>query len=112
MLIDRRMYEAVPAELVGGHMHFVYGKHSGLSVVEAALKKNAAKLAKAGVTVDAGLSKRVLEEVKRVREERASTGRTQDIINQYYAGINSLGLTEDDVITIAEGLGRPLGAKA
>jgi isopropylmalate/homocitrate/citramalate synthase len=112
MLIDRRMYEAVPAELVGGHMHFVYGKHSGLSVVEAALKKNAAKLAKAGVTVDAALSKRVLEEVKRVREERASTGRTQDTVNQYYAGINSLGLTEDDVITIAEGLGRPLSAKA
>lgn len=111
MLIDRRMYEAVPAELVGGHMHFIYGKHSGLSVVEAALKKNEAKLAKAGVTVDAGLSKRVLEEVKRVREERALTGRTHDIINQYYAGINGLGLTEDDVLEIAEGLGRPLGAK-
>jgi isopropylmalate/homocitrate/citramalate synthase len=111
MLIDRRMYEAVPADLVGGHMHFIYGKHSGLSVVEAALKKNEAKLAKAGVIVDAALSKRVLEEVKRVREERALTGRTYDIINQYYAGINGLGLTEDDVLKIAEGLGRPLGAK-
>jgi isopropylmalate/homocitrate/citramalate synthase len=111
MLIDRRMYEAVPAELVGGHMHFIYGKHSGMSVIEAALKKNEAKLAKAGVTVDAALSKRVLDEVKRVREERALTGRTHDIINQYYAGINGLGLTEDDVLTIAEGLGRPVSAK-
>jgi len=111
MLIDRRMYEAVPAELVGGHMHFIYGKHSGMSVIEAALKKNEAKLARAGVTVDGALSKRVLEEVKRVREERALTGRTHDIINQYYAGINSLGLTEDDVLTIAEGLGRPVSAK-
>ncbi len=111
MLIDRRMYEAVPAELVGGHMHFIYGKHSGMSVIEAALKKNEAKLARAGVTVGGALSRRVLEEVKRVREERALTGRTHDIINQYYAGINSLGLTEDDVLTIAEGLGRPVSAK-
>jgi isopropylmalate/homocitrate/citramalate synthase len=111
MLIDRRMYEAVPAELVGGHMHFIYGKHSGLSVVEAALRKHEARLGNAGVNVDSALAKRVLEEVKRVREERAKTGRTQDIIDQYYAGINGLGLTEEDVVAIAEALGRPLTAK-
>ena len=107
MLIDRRMYEAVPAELVGGTMHFIYGKHSGLSVIEATLKKNEAKLARAGVHTDTALAKRVLEEVKRVREERAKTHRTEEIVRQYYAGINSLGLTEDDVLAIAEGIGRP-----
>jgi isopropylmalate/homocitrate/citramalate synthase len=105
MLIDRRMYEAVPAELVGAQMSFVFGKHSGLAVIEATLKKNRERLARSGVKLDAELSKRVLEEVKRVREERARTGRTADIVAQYYENINRLGLTEDDVLRIAEGIG-------
>lgn len=106
MLIDRRMYEAVPAQLVGAEMSFVFGKHSGLSVIEATLKKNETRLARAGVRLDAELSKRVLEEVKRVREERARTGRTADMVAQYYENIKRLGLTEDDVLRIAEGIGR------
>ncbi|HLJ84171.1 MAG TPA: hypothetical protein VKT51_08390, partial [Candidatus Eremiobacteraceae bacterium] len=105
MLIDRRMYEAVPADLVGGEMRFIYGKHSGLSVVEAALHKNEAALRARGVTVDAGLIGRVLEEVKRVREERAQTGRVEEIVDQYYTNMNKLGLTEDDVLRIAESIG-------
>lgn len=105
MLIDRRMYEAVPADLVGGHMHFIFGKHSGLSVVDATLRKREGDLARAGVQVDGQLAKRVLDEVKRVREERAKSGRTQQIIAQYYDGVNGLGLTEDDVVKIAEGIG-------
>jgi isopropylmalate/homocitrate/citramalate synthase len=105
MLIDRRMYEAVPADLVGGEMRFVYGKHSGLSVVEAALRKNEAALRARGVTVDAGLIGRVLDEVKRVREERAKTGRVEEIVDQYYANMSKLGLTEDDVLRIAESIG-------
>ena len=105
MLIDRRMYEAVPADLVGGEMRFIYGKHSGLSVIEAALHKNEAALRARGVTVDAGLVGRVLEEVKRVREERAQTGRVEEIVEQYYANMSRLGLTEDDVLRIAESIG-------
>ncbi len=105
MLIDRRMYEAVPADLVGGEMRFIYGKHSGLSVVEAALRKNEAALRARGVTVDAGLIGRVLDEVKRVREERAKTGRVEEIVDQYYANMSKLGLTEDDVLRIAESIG-------
>ena len=111
MLIDRRMYEAVPAELVGGEMRFVYGKHSGLAVVEAALRRNEARLAKAGVRVDADLAKKVLEEVKRVREERARTGHVSDLVVQYYENMRRLGLTEDDVLRIAEGIGRRQPAK-
>jgi isopropylmalate/homocitrate/citramalate synthase len=105
MLIDRRMYEAVPADLVGGEMRFIYGKHSGLSVVEAALRKNEAALRARGVTVDDGLIGRVLDEVKRVREERAKTGRVEEIVGQYYANMSKLGLTEDDVLRIAESIG-------
>jgi len=105
MLIDPRMYEAVPASLVGGQMQFVYGKHSGLSVIESTLRKHEARLRQAGVTLDSELSKRVLEEVKRVREERARTGHVADIVAQYYENMRRLGLTEEDVLRIAEGLG-------
>jgi isopropylmalate/homocitrate/citramalate synthase len=106
MLIDPRMYEAVPANLVGGQMQFIFGKHSGLSVIEATLRKHEKRLAAAGVTVDQSLSKRVLEEVKRVREERARTGHVSEIVEQYYLNMHRLGLTEDDVVQIAEGIGR------
>ncbi|HXN08284.1 MAG TPA: hypothetical protein VN860_01345 [Candidatus Acidoferrales bacterium] len=105
MLIDPRMYEAVPASLVGAQMQFVYGKHSGLSVIESTLRKHEARLRQAGVTLDSDLSKRVLEEVKRVREERARTGHVSDIVAQYYENMRRLGLTEEDVLRIAEGLG-------
>jgi len=107
MLIDRRMYEAVPAELVGAEMRFIYGKHSGLAVVEAALRKNEAALKARGVAVDAGLVARVLDEVKRVREEKARTNHAAELVDRYYASMNSLGLTEDDVLRIAEGIGAP-----
>lgn len=106
MLIDRRMYEAVPADLVGGRMQFIFGKHSGLAVVEATLRKHEARLRQAGVAVDAELSKRVLEEVKRVREERARTGGVAALVDRYYENMRRLGLTEDDVLEIAEGIGR------
>ena len=110
MLIDRRMYEAVPADLVGGEMQFIFGKHSGLNVIEATLRKHEAELARAGVTVDTDLAKRVLDEVKRVREERARTSHVSDLVVQYYENMKRLGLTEDDVVRIAESLGAPHAA--
>jgi isopropylmalate/homocitrate/citramalate synthase len=112
MLIDRRMYEAVPSELVGARMRFVFGKHSGISVIDATLRKHEAELARHGVRLEAGLSKRVLEQVKRVREERARTGQVADAVNQYYENMERLGLTESDVVQIAEGLGNPSVAAA
>jgi len=112
MLIDRRMYEAVPADLVGGEMRFVFGKHSGLNVIDATLKKHAGRLAAGGVTLDGDLAKRVLEEVKRVREERARTTRVADMVAQYYENLDRLALTEDDVLGIAESIGAPRTAAA
>ncbi|MDQ2818729.1 MAG: hypothetical protein M3T49_11130 [Candidatus Eremiobacteraeota bacterium] len=105
MLIDRRMYEAVPAALVGADMQFVYGKHSGVAAIESALRKNDRRLAAAGVAVDGALCKRVLEEVKRVREERAAAQQGSVAVAQYYDNLQHLGLTEDDVVRIAEGIG-------
>jgi hypothetical protein len=71
------------------------------------LRKNEAALKARGVTVDAGLVARVLDEVKRVREERAETGYAAELVDRYYSNMNRLGLTEDDVLRIAEGIGTP-----
>jgi hypothetical protein len=49
----------------------------------------------------------VLEEVKRVREERARTSHVADMVVQYYENMKRLGLTEDDVLRIAESIGAP-----
>ncbi len=40
MLIDHRMYEAVPAGLVGGETSWIFGKHSGVALVEDTLRKH------------------------------------------------------------------------
>jgi len=95
---------------VGGQMQFIFGKHSGLAVIDSTLRKHESRLAATGVKVDDSLSKRVLEEVKRVREERARTGHVADIVTRYYDDMRRLGLTEDDVIRIAEGLGSSTAA--
>ena len=49
MLIDRRMYEAVPAELVGGETSWVFGKHTGAALVEDTLRRQRERLARAGI---------------------------------------------------------------
>jgi len=71
MLIDPRMYEAVPGELVGGRTSWVFGKHTGAALVEDTLRRNRDRLTRAGIEPNSDLAHRVTDEVKRLREERA-----------------------------------------
>jgi hypothetical protein len=48
----------------------------------------------------------VLAEVKRIREERAELADFSDFHRQYYAHLNQMGLTADDVVDIAKALTR------
>jgi len=107
LLIDRRMYEAVPASLVGGEMSFVYGKHSGVALVEEALRKNADHLAAAGITVDSDLAKRVTDEIKRLREDRARSAKSIETIEVYRTAMKQLSISEPEVIDIALAIGKP-----
>jgi len=110
MLIDRRMYEAVPTELVGGHTSFVFGKHSGVALVEQTLERHRDRLRAVGVEPTPELAHAVTEEVKRVREERAAQSRGEETVAAYEAAMRRLMLTEDDVLEIATALGRPAAA--
>lgn len=110
MLIDHRMYEAVPAELVGGQTSWVFGKHTGASLVEDTLRRHRHRLTRAGVEPTQELAQRVTDEVKRLREERAASSRSEETIELYEVAMRRLSLDEDDVVEIAIALGTPAKA--
>jgi len=110
MLIDHRMYEAVPKELVGGQTTWVFGKHTGAALVEDTLRRQRERLASAGVEPSSELAHRVTDEVKRLREERAASSKSEETIELYEAAMRQLSLSEDDVVEIAIALGTPAKA--
>ncbi len=105
MLIDRRMYEAVPSQLVGGETSWIFGKHSGVALVEKTLRKHIDALHAAGVDLTPELSHSVTEEIKRLREERAAGSKSQETIEVYEAAMRRLSIGEDEVAQIAVALG-------
>jgi isopropylmalate/homocitrate/citramalate synthase len=107
MLIDRRMYEAVQADLVGGETSFVFGKHSGVALVEETLRKSRERLEAAGVEPSSELAHRVTDEIKRLREERAASSASAEAIDAYEEAMRKLWLLEGDVLDIAIALGAP-----
>ncbi len=112
MLIDRRMYEAVPAAMVGGRTSWIFGKHSGVALVEDTLRKHAGQLASHGVEVTAQLSHDVTEEIKRLREERAASSKSEETIALYEDAMRRLSIGEDEVVDIAVALGQSKAAAA
>ncbi len=110
MLIDHRMYEAVPADLVGARTSWVFGKHTGAALVEDTLRRQRERLASAGIEPTTELAHRVTDEVKRLREERAASSKSEETIEAYEAAMRRLSLSEDDVVEIAIALGTPAKA--
>ena len=107
MLIDRRMYEAVPSELVGGATSWIFGKHSGVALVADTLAKHRQRLTAAGVELTPDLANRVTEEIKRLREERAASRKSEDAIDAYEAAMSQLSIDELEVADIALALADP-----
>jgi len=107
MLIDRRMYEAVPAGLVGGEISWIFGKHSGVALVKDTLRKHAAELSAQGVEPSDELAQRVTDEIKRLREERAASSKSEETIEMYERAMGQLSLDEGDVVEIAAAIGAP-----
>ncbi len=105
IMIDRRIYEAVPSELVGAHTEFLFGKHSGVGLVEQTLRDNEARLAESGVEVTSALAHAVTEQVKRIREERAAGNSARLAVERYQEIIRSLALDAEDVVEIARAIG-------
>ncbi len=112
ILIDHRMYEAVPADLVGAETSFIFGKHSGVALVEDTLRNQRARLQRAGIEPTNELAHRVTDEIKRLREERAASSKSEEAIELYEEAMRSLSLDAEDVVAIALALGAPQAAAA
>jgi len=102
--IFRCMYEPIPYEEVGGQARFVYGKHSGSASLLALLRERESEI---GCPVDADFAVEVLEEVKELRNAMASSQSDfSAFIRQYYKNLDRLGLSEDEVVSLARTVAR------
>ena len=94
MLIHPAIYQFIPPADLGTEIRYVYGKHSGAMVIENALRQ-------AGIRPETALVTRVMEEVKRLREERARSSDFSDFQRGYYDHLEGMGVTADEVAGIA-----------
>lgn len=106
--IHPAIYQVVQPEMVGGHLRFLFGKHSGAVAIEAVLKRNEAMLNRGGVDITPKLVQILLKLIKDIRERKAAHNDHADDIRTYYHNLNNLGLTEDDLVSYALVLGPEL----
>jgi isopropylmalate/homocitrate/citramalate synthase len=99
MLIHPAVYQFIPPEDLGEEIRYVYGKHSGALVIEHALREG-------GVRPEPELVARVMEEVKRLREERAAREDFSRFQDAYYRHLEGMGVSPAEVVEIARALGR------
>jgi isopropylmalate/homocitrate/citramalate synthase len=104
--IHPAIYQVVEPESVGGHLRFLFGKHSGAMAIEAVLQRHREELAAEGVLVTPKLVQVLLQLVKGVREKKAMVSQHLDGVRNYYAHLDRLGLTEEDLLAYALVLGR------
>ena len=97
MLIHPAIYQFIPPEDLGERVRYVYGKHSGAMVIEHALRQ-------ANIHPEPELVGAVMEEVKRVREERAESADFAGFQSAYYEHLAGLGVSQDEVVDIATAL--------
>jgi isopropylmalate/homocitrate/citramalate synthase len=98
MLIHPAIYQFIPPEDLGGEVRYVYGKHSGAVVIEHALREG-------GIRPEPELVTRVMEEVKRLREERAEREDFSSFQHSYYEHLEGMGVSAQEVVEIAAALG-------
>ena len=104
--IHPAIYQVIAPESVGGRMRFLFGKHSGTMAIEAVLNRHREELAAEGVEVTPRLVQLLLRLVKGVREKKAMVSQHLDGVRNYYAHLERLGLTEEDLLAYALVLGR------
>jgi isopropylmalate/homocitrate/citramalate synthase len=96
-LVHPATYQHIPPDDLGCSVNYIFGKHSGVAVVENVLRQHS-------VSFDDELIAAVVREVKRIREERADSADYAPFLAQYYAHLSGLGLGVADVLDIASGL--------
>ena len=104
--IHPAIYQVVEPDSVGGRLRFLFGKHSGAMAIEAILNRHREELAAEKVEVTPQLVQTLLRLVKGVREKRALLSQHREGLRGYYAHLDRLGLTEEELVAYALVLGR------
>ncbi len=106
IVIEPRIYQVInPAEF-GAKQKFVFGKHSGTAIVDHVLRLHGDELKAARVEITDDLVKRVLREVKRLREQQAALGWTEALVESIYDRMSRLGVSEQDLVELAKLIGK------
>ena len=111
MTIHPAIYQVIEPATVGGQMRFLFGKHSGAMAIEAVLQRHQSELLEAGVELTPKLVQILLTLVKEIREKKAIRSQHLDGVRAYYAHLDRLGLTEEDLVAYALVLGRNQDAR-
>ncbi len=99
--IHPAIYQFIREQTVGGTHGFIFGKHTGAAAVEHVLMAHAGVLKSAGIDINDDLIKRLVGQVKELREEKLNTGNPERFIDEYYRNYHALGITESRVIELA-----------
>jgi 2-isopropylmalate synthase len=99
--IHPAIYQFISEESVGGEQRFVFGKHSGAAAVEAVLSKHADTLRHYGVEITPDSVKRILDRVKRLREEALPSQGYPEAMERHYVHYHGLGLSEERIVELA-----------
>ena len=106
VLKDPQTYEPIPHSLLGVQTRFVFGKHTGFSLLSATLERHRGRFVEEGLTLDDDLVKRVMERVKAKREEMAEAGVAEEVIVAYRALLGRIEITEEEVLDLALAMAR------
>jgi isopropylmalate/homocitrate/citramalate synthase len=109
--IHPAIYQVIDPGSVGGQMRFLFGKHSGAMAIDAVLQRHKHELAQAGVELTPRLVQILLQLVKEIREKKAIVSQHLEGVRAYYAHLDRLGLTEEDLVAYALVLGRNQDAR-
>jgi len=86
-----------------------YGKHSGTATLARLLDRRQDEIP---APIDDAFVRAVLSELKREREELIDPAVTAGFISSYYANLERLGFTEDEVVDLARRIADGPGVKA
>ncbi|HOW28424.1 MAG TPA: hypothetical protein PK876_07975 [Elusimicrobiota bacterium] len=99
--INPAIYQFIPEDMVGGQRRFVFGKHTGSAAIEEVLRKHTEPLRKAGIEITEALLKKLIDQVKTIREEHILHGNAEESIRSHYASYHALGITEEQLLELA-----------
>lgn len=108
MLIDKSIYQVIDPELVGAHIRYVFGKHSGVAAVKAVLEKPIYRegLERDGVQLTPELVEAVALFVKDARQKRTRSDSFVNVTEAYYREYRNLGISELRLVELASTIGR------